>query len=159
MNNGTHIKNGVMYSGGANEADQIAYDNTASGLEATNTQEAIDEINSDLTEKDIQITWQNFPGSPLNERCRRDANNGMISTGRYNAITGITPSTMIKLGTVTKSEDRPNCYVTAPLFEQDANSTSMTYCGVVRLGPTGEIYAYFTKKPTWTVLFTLKWMY
>lgn len=50
MNNGTHIKDGVIYSGGATSADQIAYDNTNSGLEATNTQEAVDELSSDLTE-------------------------------------------------------------------------------------------------------------
>lgn len=49
MNNGTHIKDGVIYSGGATSADQIAYDNTNSGLEATNTQEAVDELSSDLT--------------------------------------------------------------------------------------------------------------
>ena len=40
-------------AGGASSAEKVSYDNTESGLEADNVQDAIDEVNSNLTYEDI----------------------------------------------------------------------------------------------------------
>lgn len=50
METGKIMLNGVSYSGvgGSSKASDISYDNTESDLEATNVQDAIDEINTGL---------------------------------------------------------------------------------------------------------------
>lgn len=45
------IKNGVTYIGTSDSAAAVSYDNTSSGLTATNAQGAIDEVNSGLSDK------------------------------------------------------------------------------------------------------------
>lgn len=45
---------------GANNAENVNYDNTDSGLEATNVQDGIDEINTNLGDVS-QVTSQNYP--------------------------------------------------------------------------------------------------
>lgn len=43
------IYNGQEIGGLVNEADKVTYDNKTSGLEATNIQDAVDEVNNNLT--------------------------------------------------------------------------------------------------------------
>ena len=50
----------VGTGGGATSADKIDYDNTDSGLEATNVQDGIDELNSNLGDVS-EITTQTYP--------------------------------------------------------------------------------------------------
>lgn len=46
---GQIISNGIIYSGGGSQkASDVSYNNTESGLEATDVQGAIDELNTDL---------------------------------------------------------------------------------------------------------------
>lgn len=54
---GKIIKNGIEYSGGggASSAPKVAYDNTISELEATNVQDAIDELDTQLGVQNTQI--------------------------------------------------------------------------------------------------------
>lgn len=42
------------------DADSISYDNTSSGLQATDVQDAVDEINDNLTELEERIELMNF---------------------------------------------------------------------------------------------------
>lgn len=44
--------NDIDYTGGATEAEDISYDNTDSGLSATEVQSAIDELTSDMKSTD-----------------------------------------------------------------------------------------------------------
>lgn len=46
--------------GGANNAENVNYDNTDSGLEATNVQDGIDELNSNLTELKYTYSTSDF---------------------------------------------------------------------------------------------------
>ena len=39
---------GQIFSGAASAADHVAYDNTQSGLTATNMQDAVDEVNAKI---------------------------------------------------------------------------------------------------------------
>lgn len=62
------ISNGVIYSGGGSQkASDVSYNNTESGLEATNVQSAIDELNTDLggfsfyPEKLTQAQYDDLP--------------------------------------------------------------------------------------------------
>ena len=45
------IKNGVTYIGTSDNAAAVSYDNASSGLNATDVQGAIDEVNSGLSDK------------------------------------------------------------------------------------------------------------
>lgn len=47
---GKIIRNGIEFSSTVDTANNISYDNSLSGLEATTTQKAIDELNTNLTE-------------------------------------------------------------------------------------------------------------
>ena len=47
------IKNGKRYCSTGGEAENVVYNNTESGLEATNMQDAIDELNSNLYKLDF----------------------------------------------------------------------------------------------------------
>jgi len=62
---GTLYRNGVPYIGGGSgseEASQIHYDNTKSGIPSTSVQGAIDELNDDLTSLD-STTIETFDGA------------------------------------------------------------------------------------------------
>ena len=48
------IKNNVRYCSTGGDAESIVYNNTESGMEATNMQDAIDELNSNLTNKNFE---------------------------------------------------------------------------------------------------------
>ena len=52
---GKIIRNGIEYSSTVDTANNISYDNSLSGLEATTTQKAIDELNTNLTESLISF--------------------------------------------------------------------------------------------------------
>ena len=47
---GKIIRNGIEFCGTSDTADNIIYDNTSSGLEATTVQEAVDEIHSQVND-------------------------------------------------------------------------------------------------------------
>ena len=49
---GKIIRNGIEFCGTSDTADNIIYDNSESGLEATTTQAAIDKLNDSLTNED-----------------------------------------------------------------------------------------------------------
>ena len=59
---GKIIKKGVPYGGSSDNARSIKYDNTDSDLQATNVQDAIDELNSTL--EDVNI-YANAFGSAI----------------------------------------------------------------------------------------------
>lgn len=44
-----------MNAGGASTADKVKYDNSTSGLKATNVQGAVDEVNNSLNEEPVKI--------------------------------------------------------------------------------------------------------
>ena len=46
-------------SGGASSADKVKYDNSTSGLEATNVQGAIDEVNNSLAGGNVKFKVEN----------------------------------------------------------------------------------------------------
>ena len=51
------IKNNVRYCSTGGDAENIVYDNAESGMEATNMQDAIDELNSNLSAGELQFKF------------------------------------------------------------------------------------------------------
>lgn len=48
-----------MGAGGASTAEAVQYDNSNSGLEATNVQGAVDEVNSNLADGNVKFKVEN----------------------------------------------------------------------------------------------------
>lgn len=61
--NGKKVITNVLAGGGASTAEKVSYDNTASGLEAVNTQEAIDELSKKGTDYVTTNTKQTISGA------------------------------------------------------------------------------------------------
>jgi hypothetical protein len=58
---GKIMLNGKQYGvGGLNNAEDVSYDNTSSGMTATNVQDAVDELNTGLTSVESAITLHNY---------------------------------------------------------------------------------------------------
>ena len=56
---GKIIRNGVSYSGSTEDAVNVKYDNSSSGVTATNVQGAIDEVKETIDDKQTQIDTLN----------------------------------------------------------------------------------------------------
>ena len=64
--NASTMASNIRSLSGASSADKVSYDNTNSGLEATNVQGAIDEVNNNLSNKFINyVITQNFTGKQV----------------------------------------------------------------------------------------------
>ena len=79
---GKIMKDGIQYGvGGIQKAEGITYDNTDSGMTATNVQGAIDELNNGLTYKDW-YTWTSYLSSQEQETsafCTAMVTNNIVS--------------------------------------------------------------------------------
>ena len=56
---GKIYKNGILFAGSTENARSVTFDNADTGLESTNVQEAIKEINNSINLKEISITGEN----------------------------------------------------------------------------------------------------
>ena len=52
--------NDIDYTGGSSSADDVSYDNTSSGLQSTNVQDAIDEVEANIEDTDNPLYHLGF---------------------------------------------------------------------------------------------------
>ena len=133
---GKIMKDGIQYGvGGIQKAEGITYDNTDSGMTATNVQGAIDELNSNLTVQtgtDGSVTWYKF---------------GNVVTVKVFAYTALSQANAwVQVGTVP-SNCHPNAQVSFVCYDNGVNASSVQYTAMsasVRANGTVHVYPYRT---------------
>ena len=96
-----------MNAGGASTADKVKYDNTESGLQATEVQGAIDEVNNSLG--DVS-TIGGSKYTSIISLLQKWIDDGILTDPNMSALIPTMTGTSSEVGTIFASEDLSNAY-------------------------------------------------